>query len=79
MYDWPMSSKEREEQKRKAREHFKRTCRAWPIITTSTVLVGGIAFFAFDATLGIFSAILALIASVLIVEHFVADPFIIKD
>jgi hypothetical protein len=64
------AEREQQEEKRKAREHFKRTCRNWPMIAMATGAVGGLAFLVLDPTRGIICTIMAFVASALVVEHF---------
>jgi hypothetical protein len=75
MDDWKKvlqwHAREQQGEKRKAREHLKRTCQAWPMIAIATIPFGWLAFVTLDPTLATFYTILVLIASVLVVEHLV--------
>ena len=57
------------EEGRKEREHFRRTCRAWPIIAVATIPFGWLAFMALDPVLATFCTAAVLITSVLVAEH----------
>jgi hypothetical protein len=74
MDDWEnvvqWTKQKRQEEKRKEWEHFKRTCRNWPVISIITVAFGGLAFLMLDPMRGIVCTIIAFIASVVFVEHF---------
>jgi hypothetical protein len=77
-YETKHREEEREERVR-SRKHRIRVYRRWPIIAIITVAFGSLAFLTLDPTAGIVCAILAFIASVLVTEHLVADPFVVKE
>ncbi len=59
-----------QEEKRKARERFRRTCRYWPIISMATIVFGGLSFLMLGSIRGMVFTIVTFVASVIVVEHF---------
>jgi hypothetical protein len=73
MADWKQgirwAARQQQEEKRTAREHFRRTCQAWPIIAVATIPFGWLAFIALEPTLAAFLTALVFGAAVLVAEH----------
>jgi hypothetical protein len=63
------AAREEQDEKRKARDRFRRTCQAWPMIAVATAPFGWLAFSTLDPTLAIFCTILVFLAAVLVAEH----------
>ena len=54
------------EEKRKARERFRRTCRYWPIISMATIVFGGLSFLMLGSIRGMVFTIVTFVASVIV-------------
>jgi hypothetical protein len=73
MDDWKKvvqwAAREQAGEKKKTREHFKRTLRAWPMIAVAVVPFGWLAFATLDVTLATFCTAIVVVVAVLVAEH----------
>jgi hypothetical protein len=68
--DW--AAREQQEEKRKAKEHFTRTLRAWPMVMVAVVPFGALAYFTLDPIRAIIATVGVLVLAVLVAEHVAA-------
>jgi hypothetical protein len=64
------TKQERQEEKWKERDRFRRMCCSWPVISMTTIVFGGLAFLMFDPMRGMVCTIVAFVGSVIVVENF---------
>jgi cobalamin synthase len=77
MDDWKKvvqwAAREQQEEKRKEREHLRRTLRAWPMIGVAVVPFAWLAFATLDPALATVCTIAVLVVAVLVAEHLALD------